>query len=366
MKDRIAGSPGRYSAVVTGIEYQKLQAGQPFAITLTRDDKPAVEGTPYSKAAVLPDDVAKNLCPDLDDPSPADAFNALYQTKAPAINRGNFFGDLDVIGDGGVKPNSVVWVSKDAKSPFPDSWGWVETWAALSNSVVQRATKIDGKMWVRTYYYKNADVGAVWTEWKRVAGYGLGESTFSQDVLEDANTARLNGWYKINKDTINGIGASGVLIVDGYSSLYVTQTAISASGHVRKRTCIDDVWGEWEWENPPMAAGVEYRTTERYNGREVYTMLVDCGSWVDGKVKNVNLGQMVTAIDSFGEVYGDILAPITGDVTGTGICSYKITPSNISSTNKGLGITLVNGGSAYYDLQTYITIKYIKYHPRGE
>lgn len=77
MKDRIAGAPGRYSAVVTGGEYQKLLMGQPFTITLTRDDKPEVEGTPYSKAAVLPDEVAHLICPDIEDPTPADAFRGL-------------------------------------------------------------------------------------------------------------------------------------------------------------------------------------------------------------------------------------------------------------------------------------------------
>lgn len=29
-------------------------------------------------------------------------------------------------------------------------------------------------------------------------------------------------------------------------------------------------WDEWEYENPPMIAGTEYRTTERYDGRPVY------------------------------------------------------------------------------------------------
>lgn len=34
---------------------------------------------------------------------------------------------------------------------------------------------------------------------------------------------------------------------------------------------------EVEWINPPMLFGVEYRTTERWNGKAVYTSLVDCG-----------------------------------------------------------------------------------------
>lgn len=37
-------------------------------------------------------------------------------------------------------------------------------------------------------------------------------------------------------------------------------------------------WDEWEWENPPMEFGVEYRTTERHNGKAVYTILFHLGA----------------------------------------------------------------------------------------
>lgn len=37
-------------------------------------------------------------------------------------------------------------------------------------------------------------------------------------------------------------------------------------------------WQPWEWENPPMAIGVEYRTTERWDGKPVYTKCVNCGA----------------------------------------------------------------------------------------
>ena len=77
MRDRVPGAPGQYKAVITAAELQKLQGGKTFAITLSRDDNPVVVGTPYSKAAVLPDALAAMLCPDNDDPTPADAFEAL-------------------------------------------------------------------------------------------------------------------------------------------------------------------------------------------------------------------------------------------------------------------------------------------------
>lgn len=38
------------------------------------------------------------------------------------------------------------------------------------------------------------------------------------------------------------------------------------------------VFQPWEYEDPELMLGVEYRTTERYNGKPVYTMAVDCKS----------------------------------------------------------------------------------------
>jgi hypothetical protein len=49
-------------------------------------------------------------------------------------------------------------------------------------------------------------------------------------------------------------------------------------------------WGEWEWENPPLLNGVEYRTTERYNGNPVYIKKLDMGYLADNWYTSVNHG----------------------------------------------------------------------------
>lgn len=77
MHDRVPAKPGQYQAVITASEFTKLQNGQSAVITMTRDDQPTQEGTPYNKASVLPDEVAALICPDVADPTPADAFAAL-------------------------------------------------------------------------------------------------------------------------------------------------------------------------------------------------------------------------------------------------------------------------------------------------
>lgn len=91
MTDRVPGAPGQYQAVLSEEAFAKMQAGEPFTITLTRDDQPITEGTPYSKAAVLPDALAQLLCPDIEDPTPADALAALLP-----LSGGTMTGDLDM------------------------------------------------------------------------------------------------------------------------------------------------------------------------------------------------------------------------------------------------------------------------------
>ena len=91
MTDRVPGAPGRCKAVVADEELQKMQSGKEFAITLRRDDQPIKAGTPYSKAAVLPNDVAAALCPDIADPTPAQAFAALHNRTRENTARINNF-----------------------------------------------------------------------------------------------------------------------------------------------------------------------------------------------------------------------------------------------------------------------------------
>ena len=42
------------------------------------------------------------------------------------------------------------------------------------------------------------------------------------------------------------------------------------SGHMAMLNMESGVWNEWEYVNPPLLLGVEYRTTERHLGKPVY------------------------------------------------------------------------------------------------
>lgn len=83
MTDRQPGAPGQYILTIDASETQNLLIGQPVTVTLVRDDQPMVEGTPYNKASVLPDELAARICPNATDPTPADALNGLSKRKFP-------------------------------------------------------------------------------------------------------------------------------------------------------------------------------------------------------------------------------------------------------------------------------------------
>lgn len=126
MTDRVPGAPGRYTATLTEAERAKMLAGESFSITLVRNDAPVTEGTPYNKASVLPDSLAAVICPDVTDPTPADALSALmaksvYDTdgdgivdNAEALN--GYAADSFLQKSGGVMTGRIVAYSENRSS----------------------------------------------------------------------------------------------------------------------------------------------------------------------------------------------------------------------------------------------------------
>ena len=111
------------------------------------------------------------------------------------------------------------------------------------------------------------------------AGFGLGADSVSVDSWENATQ---NGFYKSNKGTPDGDGNYWHGIVVNYSGVLCNQLVWKTwgTGSVMATRRINNSirTEEWEWLDPPMSAGVKYRTTQRYQGKPVYTKLIDCGT----------------------------------------------------------------------------------------
>lgn len=131
--------------------------------------------------------------------------------------------------------------------------------------------------------------------YSRIANAGLGGISKGVDSVKDITA---NGYYITRGDTPGGnwMLCQAFITNNGKD---ITVEAWNLEGTFKaKRTKRNDVWGEWEYFNPPMNAGVEYRTTERYLGKPVYAMVIDCGKTAAG-VRDIPLTPSLNNISNF-------------------------------------------------------------------
>lgn len=103
-----------------------------------------------------------------------------------------------------------------------------------------------------------------------------------------------------------------------------------------------------EWINPPMVIGVEYRTTERFLGKPVYTKMVDCGGAEDEKTTAHNVPAGCSIIRFVGTL-GYMPLPIDWST------SYK---AYVSVTSEKIKIKI--GTDDYKNRQVYVQLFYTK------
>ena len=191
------------------------------------------------------------------------------------------------------------------------------------------------------------------------AGYGLGEST--PTLISNCNIVG-NGWYRVDASTANipDVGlTSGVLRIDEATGSLVYQSLyfyVSGKVHKMERVHSSGTWYPWEWVNPPMAVGVEYRTTERYQGKPVYVKLVDCGALPNSASKSISISDDTT-VRCFDVLTG---TNSSGMVLPTACFGGLNLDREVAITSNGSSILIVTNfdGSSYTN--TYVLVKYYK------
>ena len=128
--------------------------------------------------------------------------------------------------------------------------------------------------------------------------WGLGTTSIRLNETDDLNDILTNGFYTWgisapkNTPSLEDYGN-----IRYYCSLFVidgVQIILSYNNPntILIRTQSSGVWVPWEWVNPPMLLGVEYRTIERYLGKPVYAMAVDFGNLPNATDKIVELSNV--------------------------------------------------------------------------
>ena len=123
-------------------------------------------------------------------------------------------------------------------------------------------------------------------------GYGLGNTYGGRIPNDDFNQAVANGVYFVPFTTDpaangpSGVQTQGAALlvlagrIDCIKHQYLFLGTAGLQGQILHRYYhnILEVWSEWEYINPPLFLGVEYRTAERYLGKPVYAQLVNLGA----------------------------------------------------------------------------------------
>lgn len=143
-------------------------------------------------------------------------------------------------------------------------------------------------------------------------GYGLGANAptapAGDDGLADPDLITKTGFYYAVKNLHpGGRNLWSTVLHINTTSTSATQFVIGMQyTPIGARLKTNGVWGPWEWINPLLEVGVEYRTVERYLGKPVYIKLVNCGTFAaPGTVKTVTFddtGTLLRVIDFGGEI----------------------------------------------------------------
>ena len=227
-----------------------------------------------------------------------------------------------------------------------------------SNVLVKVILDVDAKK----AYVQNADTNAYLEakfDTKAPAGYGLG--TFATIGADDWDTFTGGGFYcGINNAPTNSWWW-GLNIKQSTSTKLEVQKAwqyINSRLYSCERVKNNDgVWQPWEWVNPPMELGVEYRTTERYLGKPVYAKVIDFGAMPNNTQKQV----------SFGITNLQYIAHCFANMKGGDIIPNNNTESSPTRSVKLNYVSNYNGGFAriqtdynFSTINAYITLKYTK------
>lgn len=147
--------------------------------------------------------------------------------------------------------------------------------------------------------------------------HGVGRSAYGIDSLDNATTF---GLYMSNVGVppLNGTVYWVALVMPHNTTQTLMQLAYRSTSNpimLAMRRMTDGVWGEWEYLNPPMSAGVEYRTARRCDGKPVYVKHIvyttaDVGA--DGSVSDIRIPHGITGFGSLVSVHATMKAA-TGD-----------------------------------------------------
>lgn len=145
------------------------------------------------------------------------------------------------------------------------------------------------------------------------------------------------------------IANNGNAIVNWHGPANVFASSSSEIYHAQKKRLTDGTWHPWEYTNPALALGVEYRTTERYLGKPVYCKLVNFGALPNAtqKVVKHNIPNVSSVISVYGSAQDQAIV--------VGAFGMQVTGINADNTNVAIWTS-----ADLSNYSAYVAMKYTK------
>ena len=161
----------------------------------------------------------------------------------------------------------------------------------------------DGTSVVTTETYRNLPASSPTASYKTrnvVASTGAAmqfyKGTLGEEPADEVNRLTLTetDTRLMQPLTVDSGGTGAKDVATARTNLEVAQAKPSITYTDCYYRKVDDVT---EWYNPPTVVGKEYRTTERFNGKPVYTKLINCGKMpINGDMAEIDHGLAATKI----------------------------------------------------------------------
>lgn len=141
----------------------------------------------------------------------------------------------------------------------------------------------------------------------------------------------------------------GSVLVLFHGPVNVLEGSIDGVYHASKKRLLNGTWLPWEYDNPPLALGVEYRTTERYLGKPVYCKLVNFGALPNAtqKVVKHNIPNVSSVISVYGSAQDQAIV--------VGAFGMQVTGINADNTNVAIWTS-----ADLSNYSAYVAMKYTK------
>lgn len=242
-----------------------------------------------------------------------------------ALPTSNEYVDVEVLNENFRKIDTSILLALAAAAPYSAAATYAQGAYCTKDGKLYRCTVaiLQAEAWNAAHWTATtvgAELVAIYTTLANndPRQWGLGTANIIVGS-RDANNCIENGWYICDVNTPTGAWWY-VFTVANYANGIIVQKAwyyndgkvieCMRLGWLDTSVDLGGGWQPWEYVNPSMALGIEYRTTERYLGKPVYVKMVDFGSLPNNTLKVVTFGDnTIRMISAHGIMDGGYVIP---------------------------------------------------------